>query len=184
MQTKVYLSVTRGFLAAVRHDPPICHVLAPRFFKGNARRAPRPLRPGSAGSSVDPRSAGTRGRTIGISRLRTTPLYRRQPHIMAVYGVRARDFFFMRDAPSEERDTGAYPTITSTGGRIRGRNPIAPYPARVPAIGVRRFPVGSFAANVTRRRCFVARFLARGIFLSVGPSSERRGEHKSRPNLL
>lgn len=63
-------------------------------------------------------------------------------------------------------------------------NPIAPYPAGVPAIGVRRFPVGSFAANVTRRRCFVARFLARGIFLSVGPSSDRRREHKSRPSLL
>lgn len=140
MQTKVYLSVTRGFLAAVRHDPPICHVLAPRFFKGNVRRAPRPLRPGSAGSCVDPRSARTRGRAIGISRLRTTPTYRRQPHIMAVYGVRARDFFFMRDAPSEERDTGACPTITSTGGRIRVGIPSLRTPRGSPrsAFGVSR----------------------------------------------
>jgi len=61
------LSVSRGFLAAIRHDPSTCHVLAPRFFKGTCNA----LCPRIAGSSINPQSFTMRGLINNISSFRT-----------------------------------------------------------------------------------------------------------------
>jgi len=61
------LSVSRGFLAAIRHDPSTCHVLAPRFFKGICNA----LCPRIAGSSINPQSFTMRGLINNISSFRT-----------------------------------------------------------------------------------------------------------------
>lgn len=150
MQTKVNLSVRRGFPTAIRHDPPryaMCSRLDFSRVRWNARRD-RFLHVASDRSSIhDPRRCAAErlhpGRDSGHASLSSPTSL-----IMAVYGLRARDFSLCVTCfltPSARRDAGMYPMMTSTNDCIFALESYCSIRSisrdRHSTFGVSRFPV-------------------------------------------